>query len=140
MTRPLKIGNQLPGPPFVAVVDDDESVRESFPDLLKTYGLLSQGFSSAGEFLSSDLVYRTDCLVLDVAMPGMSGPALQQELSRRGKAIPIVFVTALADEDLRPQMLAAGAVDCLVKPVSETVLLEAISAALRPRGVADTKV
>lgn len=130
----------MPGPPFVAVVDDDESVRESFPDLLKTYGLLSQGFSSAGEFLSSDLVDRTDCLVLDVAMPGMSGPALQQELSRRGKAIPIVFVTALADEHLRPQMLAAGAVDCLVKPVSETVLLEAISAALRPRGVTDTKV
>jgi FixJ family two-component response regulator len=128
------------GPPLVSVVDDDESVRESLPELLKTYGFLSQGFSSAGEFLSSELVDRTDCLVLDVAMPGMGGPVLQQELSRRGKPIPIVFVTALADEDLRPALLAAGAVDCLLKPICETLLLAAISAALRPRHRGDTKV
>ena len=131
------MGNGMLGPALVSVVDDDESVRESLPDLLKTYGLLSQGFSSAGEFLSSDLLDRTDCLVLDVAMSGMTGPALQQELSRRGKAIPIVFLTAVADEDVRPRLLAAGAVDCLVKPVSETVLLAAISAALQ---YGDTKV
>ena len=134
------MGNGMLGPALVSVVDDDESVRESLPDLLKTYGLLSQGFSSAGEFLSSDLLDRTDCLVLDVAMSGMTGPALQQELSRRGKAIPIVFLTAVADEDVRPRLLAAGAVDCLVKPVSETVLLAAVYAALRPRYHVDTNV
>ncbi len=130
----------MPDPPLVSIVDDDESVRESLPDLLRTYGLAARAFSSAGEFLSSEFIHQTDCLVLDVAMPGMSGPALQQELSRRGKAIPIVFLTALADESLHPQLLAVGAVDCLLKPVSETVLLGAISAALRTRRSGDTKV
>jgi FixJ family two-component response regulator len=130
----------MPGPALVSVVDDDQSIRESLPDLLRTYGLASRAFSSGGEFLSSEFIDQTDCLVLDVAMPGMSGPALQQELSRRGKAIPIVFLTALADEILRPQLLAAGAVECLLKPVGETVLLDAISAALRPRHSGDTKV
>jgi FixJ family two-component response regulator len=125
---------------MVSVVDDDQSVRESLPDLLKTFGYASRAFSSAGEFLSSELLDGTDCLILDIAMPGMSGPALQNELSRRGKAIPIVFVTALADETLCPQLLAAGAVDCLLKPFSETDLLDAISAALRSRRPADTKV
>ena len=115
----------------MSIVDDDPSVRESLPDLLGTYGLGSRAFSSAGEFLSSKFIDETDCLVLDVAMPGMSGPALQQELSRRGKAIPIVFITALAEESLCPQLLAAGAVDCLLKPFSEAALLDAISAALR---------
>jgi FixJ family two-component response regulator len=123
----------MPGPPLVSVVDDDESVRESLPDLLRTFGYASRAFSSAMEFLSSEFVDQTDCLVLDVAMPGTSGPALQEELSRRGKAIPIVFVTALADDRMCQQLLAAGAVDCLLKPFSETVLLDAISAALRPR-------
>lgn len=130
----------MPGPALVSVVDDDQSIRESLPDLLRTYGLAARAFSSAGEFLSSEFIDQTDCLVLDVAMPGMSGPALQQELTRRGNAIPIIFLTALDDERLRPQLLAAGAVECLLKPVSETVLLDAISAALRPRHSGDTKV
>ena len=119
-------------PPLVSVVDDDESVRESLPDLLRTFGYASRAFSSAEEFLSSELVDQTDCLVLDVAMPGMSGPTLQRELSRWGRTVPVVFITAMADEKLRPQLLAAGAVDCLLKPFSETALLDAISAALRP--------
>jgi len=133
-------GNCMMGALQVSVVDDDESVRESLPDLLRTFGFAVRAFSSAEEFLSSELVGRTDCLILDVAMPGMSGPALQKELSRRGGTIPIVFVTAVADEKLRPQLLAAGAVACLLKPFSATVLLEAISAALRQRGAGDTKV
>jgi FixJ family two-component response regulator len=124
----------MPGPPLVSVVDDDDSVRESLPDLLRTFGYASRGFSSAVEFLSSEFVDQTDCLVLDVAMPGTSGPALQEELSRRGKGIPIVFVTALDDGRISPQLLAAGAVDCLLKPFSESALLDAVSAALRPRG------
>ena len=114
---------------LVSVVDDDESVRESVPDLLRSFGFKSQGFSSAEEFLESDFVGQTKCLVLDIAMPGMSGPALQKELERRGKNIPIVFITARSEESLR--MLEAGAVECLFKPFSETALLNAITAALR---------
>jgi FixJ family two-component response regulator len=122
----------MSGSALVSVVDDDQSVRESIPDLLKTFGLAARAFCSAEEFLASDFVDRTDCLLLDVAMPLMSGPALQQELTRRGKTIPIVFITAVADERLRP-CLHAGAVACLVKPFSEKALLDAISAALALR-------
>jgi FixJ family two-component response regulator len=116
---------------LVSVVDDDESVRESLPDLLREFGFAARAFESAEEFLASDCVGDTDCLILDIAMPGMSGPALQLELSRRQRAIPIVFITANRDDSIRPRLLDAGAVDCLFKPFSETALLEALSAALR---------
>jgi FixJ family two-component response regulator len=115
---------------FVSVVDDDESVRESLPDLLREFGFAVQAFSSAEEFLASEFVGQTKCLILDIAMPGMSGPALQQELSSRREAIPIVFITAHADESIRPRVLEAGAVDCLFKPFSDTALLEAVTTAL----------
>jgi FixJ family two-component response regulator len=116
---------------FVSVVDDDESVRESLPDLLREFGFAARAFSSAEEFLASADLGRTRCLILDVAMPGMSGPALQQELSRRRQPIPIVFITAQADAGIRPRVLAAGAVDCLSKPFSDMALFEAVTAALR---------
>ena len=116
---------------LVAVVDDDESVRESLPHLLKQFGYAVQVFSSAEEFLASEFVDHTTCLILDVAMPGMSGPALQQELSRRRQAIPIVFVTAHGDETVRPRLIAAGAVECLFKPFSGTALRDAVNEALR---------
>lgn len=116
---------------LVSVVDDDESVRESLPDLLRSFGFTSQAFSSAEEFLNSEFVGRTECLVLDIVMPDMSGPALQHELERRRKNIPIVFITAHGEESLRPQILEAGAVECLLKPFSATALLKAITAALR---------
>jgi FixJ family two-component response regulator len=116
---------------LVAVVDDDESVRESLPDLLRQFGFEARAFASAEEFLASDCLGDTECLILDVAMPGMTGPALQLELSRRQRAIPIIFITAHRDEGLRPRLLAAGAVDCLFKPFSETALLEALHLALR---------
>ena len=116
---------------LVSVVDDDESVRESLPDLLREFGFAARAFASAEEFLASDCVAHTNCLILDIAMPGMGGPALQRELSRRQWAIPIVFITANRDESIRPRLLEAGAVDCLFKPFSETALLEALSVALR---------
>jgi FixJ family two-component response regulator len=114
---------------LVSVVDDDESVRESLPDLLREFGFAAQAFSSAEAFLASEWPGKTDCLVLDVAMPGMNGPALQRELGRRGLDIPIVFITAHADE--APRVLAQGAVACLFKPFSQSALLEALNTALR---------
>ena len=117
--------------PLVSVVDDDESVRESLPDLLRELGYLARAFSSAEEFLASDCVGETRCLILDIAMPGMTGPDLQQELMVRGQEIPIIFITAQADEAVRPRSLEHGAVECLFKPFSDTALFEALNAAFR---------
>ena len=116
---------------LVSVVDDDESVRESLPDLIRQFGFAVQAFSSAEEFLASDCVRQTRCLVLDVAMPGMSGPDLQRELARRRQEIPIVFITAHGGEAARPRLLEQGAVECLFKPFSDTELLAALNAALQ---------
>jgi FixJ family two-component response regulator len=116
---------------LVSVVDDDESVRESLPDLLRELGFRAEAFASAEDFLASETLQQTRCLLLDISMPGMSGPALQQELTRRQHAIPIVFITAQADDGLRARLLQAGAVDCLYKPFSEAALLDAVTAALR---------
>ena len=116
---------------LVSIVDDDESVRESLPDLLRLSGFVAEAFSSAEAFLASDVVSESSCLLLDIAMPGMSGPDLQQELTQRRQTIPIVFITGLADGSARPHLLARGAVECLIKPFSEEVLLDAVRAALR---------
>jgi FixJ family two-component response regulator len=116
--------------PLVSVVDDDESVRESLPDLLGEFGFASRAFSSAEEFLASDCVDQTRCLILDVAMPGMSGPELQRELKLSRREIPIVFITASREETVRPRLLEQGAVECLFKPFSDTALLEAVNSAL----------
>jgi FixJ family two-component response regulator len=116
---------------LVSVVDDDESVRESLPDLLREFGFAALAFSSAEEFLASDSVGQTRCLILDIAMPGMSGPDLQRELTFRRQQIPIVFITAHGDGNVRPRLLEQGAVECLFKPFSDTALLEALNAALR---------
>jgi FixJ family two-component response regulator len=115
---------------LVSVVDDDESVRESLPDLLREFGFAVQAFASAEAFLASGHVDATRCLILDVAMPGMSGPDLQDELIRRGHAIPIIFITAHGDAADRPRLIRQGAVDCLFKPFSEAALLKALHAAL----------
>ena len=119
------------GGPLVSVVDDDESVRESLPDLLTQLGFAVQVFASADDFLASLAVAQTRCLILDIAMPRMSGPDLQDELGRRGLDIPIVFITGQRDVGIRPRMMARGAVEVLVKPFSETALLQAVTAALR---------
>jgi FixJ family two-component response regulator len=115
---------------LVSVVDDDESVRESLPDLLREFGFAARAFASAEEFLASDCIGQTRCLILDIAMPGMSGPDLQQELARRRREIPIVFITAHGDATVRPQLLEQGAVECLFKPFSDTALLGALNTAL----------
>jgi len=116
--------------PLITVIDDDESVRESLPDLLKEFGFDAQAFSSAEDFLASESIAKTRCLVLDVAMPGMTGPDLQQELTRRDQSIPIVFITAQRDDAVRPRLIAQGAVDCLFKPFEAADLLQALNTAL----------
>jgi FixJ family two-component response regulator len=116
---------------LVSIVDDDESVRESLPDLVRQFGFAAEAFSSAEAFLASEVVSATRCLLLDVAMPGMSGPDLQQELILRRRSIPIVFITASGDRTVRQRLLAQGAVECLFKPFSEAALLDALNAALR---------
>jgi len=119
---------------LVSVVDDDESVRESLPDLLREFGFAVETFASAEEFLASGRVAKTACLILDIAMPGMSGPDLQRELLQRSEKVPIVFITAHADQTLIPRLIEQGAVACLLKPFSDTALRDALDAALDGRG------
>jgi len=114
----------------VSIVDDDESVRESLPDLLREFGFAARAFSSAAEFLSSSCVDETSCLILDIAMPGMSGPELYQELKRRERVIPIIFITGQRDEKIRARVLKQGAAGFLLKPFSDADLLAAIKTAL----------
>jgi FixJ family two-component response regulator len=115
---------------LLSVVDDDEMLRESLPDLLREFGFAARAFSSGQDFLSSDYVDETRCLILDVAMPGMSGLDLQQELKRRGQTIPIIFITGQKDEDIRKQAFRQGAVKFLYKPFSDSDLLDAVNAAV----------
>ena len=119
---------------LVSVVDDSDSVRESLPDLLRYSGFDVQAFASAEAFLASGTAGATTCLVLDVGLPGMSGPDLQQELKRRGQDIPIVFITAQGEKSLRPRLIGRGAAACLFKPFSDTELLDAVNGALGMRG------
>ena len=115
---------------LVSVVDDDESVRESLPDLLREFGFAVQPFKSGEEFLASEYLEQTKCLILDIAMPGMSGFDVQSELKNRKQQIPIVFITAHKDETARPSVFEEGAVACLLKPFSDTALLQAMRTAL----------
>lgn len=117
--------------PLVAVIDDDQSVREALPDLIREFGYEARAFDSAEALLAWPELGRVGALVLDIAMPGMSGPELAQELARRGRAIPTVFITANADPQVRPRLLAQGAVECLFKPFSEAALVAALDTALR---------
>jgi FixJ family two-component response regulator len=126
-------------PLLVSIVDDDESVRESLPDLLKEFGYSVQTFSSAEEFLASDCVGSTRCLILDLSMPGMSGPDLQRELALRRQEIPIVFITAHGDETIRRPLIQQGAAECLFKPFSDIALRNALDTALRANGASALK-
>jgi FixJ family two-component response regulator len=117
--------------PLVCVVDDDEAVREALPDLVRALGYTVRAFSTAEHFLASNCVSQTKCLILDIAMPGISGLDLQRELARQGHRIPIIFITARADETLRVQLLRQGAIECLFKPFTESALLDGLDAAFR---------
>lgn len=114
--------------PLIAIVDDDQSLRESLKGLLRSHGYESAVYPSAYDFLRAEAQIQADCLILDVYMPGMSGPELKYELTRRGQKIPIIFITAHGDENTA-RLKAAGAVDCLLKPFSEESLLKAINRA-----------
>lgn len=120
----------MAGLKFISVVDDDESIRDSLPDLLRSFGFEARPFASAEEYLHSDSLGRTDCLILDVAMPGVSGPELQTELIRREIRIPVIFITAHSRGDVRSSVLRLGAVACLAKPFSEQAIMKAVHAAL----------
>ena len=117
--------------PLISVVDDDDSVRESFGGLIRSVGFAVKVFASAEEFLNSDHLRNTDCLILDVRMPGMNGLELQRQLAATDRKIPVIFITAHGDEDVRSRALNGGAVDYLLKPFSEEALLNAIDAALK---------
>jgi FixJ family two-component response regulator len=115
---------------LICVVDDDESVRESLPDLLREFGFASKVFATPGDFLLYASIAKTKCLILDIAMPEMSGPELRIELLKRGYDLPTIFITAHADfvSQMHGQ---AGVIGCLTKPFSETALLEAVQRALQ---------
>jgi FixJ family two-component response regulator len=121
----------MAGGRLIAVVDDDEAIRESLPDLLRELGFAAQAFASAEEFLSSGCAGDAQCLILDIAMPGMTGPDLQRLLHQRRQAVPVVFITAHGDESVRARVLEQGAIECLYKPFSDTALLGALQAALQ---------
>jgi FixJ family two-component response regulator len=115
---------------LVAIVDDDESMRNAVQGLLKAAGFPAQAFASAEEFLKSGLQHNTGCLIADIRMPGMSGLELQAQLNAERCKIPIIFITAHGDAKMRMQALRAGAVEFLAKPFADEVLLEDVRAAL----------
>lgn len=116
---------------LICVIDDDESVRESLPDLITEFGFAVRAFSSAETFLTSDSLDNAKCLIVDVAMPGMTGPDLQRELKRRKNEVPIIFITAHTDDATRQRVLKQGAAAFLLKPFSDTALREALATALK---------
>jgi FixJ family two-component response regulator len=121
--------------PLVTVIDDDQSVRESLPDLLRAFGYSARVFSSAEQFLASDCVAESKCLILDVVMPGMSGPDLAQALLARGKSVPIIYITADVDEAVRAHLPEEEARRCLIKPFRDTALLDALKRELQNESV-----
>jgi len=121
-------------PSIVMIVDDDNSIRKSVRRLMKSYGIAVETFASAEEFLGSDRLDKTSCLILDVHMPGISGLELQKRLIASGNAIPVIFITAFADDGARAKAMKAGAVGYLAKPFDDEELLNCIRAALYHEG------
>jgi FixJ family two-component response regulator len=115
---------------LISIVDDDESMREATKGLVRSLGYHAATFSSAEEFLSSDLVHRTSCLITDMQMPGLSGADLQHRLILQGRCMPTIFVTAFPDEKIRARVLTAGAIGYLSKPFTEESLITCLDTAL----------
>jgi FixJ family two-component response regulator len=118
------------GTKFVAIVDDDDSMRGALQGLLKAVGLSARAFESAEEFLGSGDQREAACLIADIRMPGMSGLELQAKLNAEHCRIPTIFITAHGDEEMRLQALRAGAVEFLPKPFDDELLVESVRAAL----------
>jgi FixJ family two-component response regulator len=116
--------------PSISVVDDDDSIRESLRGLIRSIGFSANVFASAEEFLNSDQLHNTNCLILDVRMPGMNGIELQRHLTVSGCEVPVIFITAHGDEEARSRALRDGAIAYLFKPFSEDALLSAVHTAL----------
>lgn len=127
-------GHQAPARPVVCIVDDDGSVRRALRTLLRSTGFEGHAYGSAQEFLCSAMAARCACLIADVRMPGMGGFELQQALRAHHAGLPVIFMSAHADEDTRGRALAAGAVAMLSKPFSEVALLRCVREALERRG------
>jgi FixJ family two-component response regulator len=123
----------MPSSSLISIVDDDDSVRESLSGLIRSVGFGALVFASAEEFLNSNHLSDTDCLILDVRMPGMNGLELQRRLAASHMSIPVIFITAHGDEEARVRALNGGAVEYLLKPFSEDALLTAIDTALKPK-------
>jgi FixJ family two-component response regulator len=121
----------MPGVPLIAIVDDDDALRNSLDDLLRSIGFRTQDFPSAEAFLRANQTRDTACLILDVRMPGMNGLELQRQIVAANWRIPIIFITSHADDDAQARALAAGAVAFLYKPCREEELLDAIDIALK---------
>ena len=118
--------------PLISVVDDDESVRESLPDLLREFGYDVRAFASAEEFLKSDQLTGTTCLITDVQMPGMSGIDLQARLKESGNHLPVIVITAFPDEAVRKRAMQLGALSFLAKPLDDAALTDCLDRALQP--------
>ena len=125
------VNRKLPGVPLISIVDDDDSLRNSLDNLIRSVGFHAQGFSSAEAFLSSNQARHTACLILDMRLPGISGLELQRQIVAANWRIPIIFITSHADGDAQARALEAGAVDYLYKPFREEQLLNAIDAAMK---------
>lgn len=120
----------MPAVPLISIVDDDDSLRDSLENLIRSFGFRTQGFRSATPFLSSNQARETACLILDVRMPGLSGLDLQREMMTQNWRVPIIFITSHADDYAQARALEAGAVAFLYKPCRAEDLLAAIEAAL----------
>ena len=116
---------------MISIIDDDDSVRGSLQRLMRSVGFAVNVFASAEEFLDSDRLLNTDCLILDVRLPGMNGLELQRHLASSHSEIPIIFITSYEDDELRARALNAGALDYFLKPFNDEDLLDAIEAALK---------
>ena len=140
----MREGEQMvsaPGTGLISVVDDDDSVREATASLLRSFGFSVKEFASAEQFLDSPFLGKTACLILDVRMPGMSGPELQRQLASERSRIPIIFITAHDDQVMQAKVIRGGAIDFLLKPFSEEALLRAVDSGLgNPPGNQDFQV
>ena len=124
----------MPKAPVISIIDDDVSVRVAISRLVRSAGYLAHVFASADDFLNSQHIDETSCVIADVQMPGISGIELQNLLQSRGSSIPMIFITAFPDENTRARALNAGAVAFLRKPFNATTLVEFVERALRKVG------